>query len=809
MGVSKYIVWMQDVGLGDVARVGGKNASLGELMAGVGKAGVNIPGGFIVTAHAYRYVLEANNLNAFVKTTLKGLDVDDVKELAKRGKKIRDKIASAKLPPDLVGEIVSGYRAMEKQYGKHVDVAVRSSATAEDLPDASFAGQQETYLGIQGADAVLKAVRHTFASLFNDRAISYRVEKSYSHIDVALSVGVQKMVRAGEGTSGVMFTLDTETGFKDIVLITASYGLGELIVQGRVSPDEYIVFKPTLRTFPKPIISKSLGAKEAKMVYARANEKVDISRVKEIKTSADERARFALSDREILTLAKWADLIEKHYTKRKGSWSPMDIEWAKDKDGTLYILQARPETVQVKKDATMFREYLMRGKPRKLLAKGISVGHSIVSGRARVIHHTDEAHDFKKGEILVTKMTDPDWGPIMKRAVAIVTDSGGRTSHAAIVSRELGIPAIVGAHDATKNIKTGDEITIDVSGSEGRIYPGKMRFTVTEQNIKALPKIKTKLMLNLASPDMAFGYAHLPVKGVGLAREEFIIASYIGIHPLACLHFKMLPPDLKKRVENKTRGWNDPKQYYIDKLAFGIAKIAAAFYPNQVIVRFSDFKSNEYAGLIGGDIYEPKEENPMIGWRGASRYYDPKFRAAFALEIKAFKKVREEMGLTNVIPMVPFCRTLAEAEKVLSLMKEDGLVPMSLAKNKKDGVKTIMMCEIPSNVILAEKFLNYFDGFSIGSNDLTQLSLGLDRDSGTIASVGNENDPAIRKLIGDAIAICKRRKKYSGICGQGPSDLPDFGDFLVRNGIESMSLNPDSVIKTLMRIAKLEKKLRR
>lgn len=814
---------MEEVGLDDVATVGGKNASLGELMAGVGKKGVRIPGGFIITADAYRHVLRENDLEGFIKTTLKGLNVNNIKELAKRGKRIREKIQNSTLPHELAGAIRLAYRQMEKKYGKNVDVAVRSSATAEDLPDASFAGQQETYLGIRGADTVLQAVMWTFSSLYNDRAIAYRAEKGYSHVDVALSIGVQKMVRAGEGSSGVIFTVDMETGFKDVVVITAAWGLGEAVVQGHVTPDEYLVFKPTMNSAPKAIISKSLGAKEEKMVYSKGK---DLKQTAIVKTNERERGMFVLSDKDIMTLARSAMDIERHYSKRARKWRPMDIEWAKDKDGAMYILQARPETVQAKRDATIFREYLMRGKPRKLVAKGIAVGHSIVSGRARVIHHPKDAEEFKKGEVLVTKMTDPDWGPIMKRATAIITNSGGRTSHAAIVSRELGIPAIVGAHDATEKIKTGDVITIDVTGSEGRIYPGKVPFTVSEQNIKKLPKTKTKIMLNLASPDMAFAYSHLPVQGVGLAREEFIIASYIGIHPSAILDIHKLKPELRRRILNRTRGWTSPKQFYIDKLAFGIAKIAAAFYPNQVIVRFSDFKSNEYAGLIGGDLYEPKEENPMIGWRGASRYYDPKFRAAFALEIKAFLKVRGEMGLTNVIPMVPFCRTLEEARKVLSLMAEDGLVPRSLAKarnrGKKSvrgrtsdtprlnlGVPTIMMCEIPSNVILADEFLNLFDGFSIGSNDLTQLSLGLDRDSGTIAKIGNENDPAIRKLIGDAIAACKKRKKYSGICGQGPSDLPDFGDFLVRRGIESMSLNPDSVIKTLMRIAKLEKKLKR
>ncbi len=794
---------MEEVGITDVALVGGKNASLGEMLQVLTKKGIRVPTGFVITAEAYRDVLRENGLEAPIRELLRGLDVNDIVELAKRGTQIRSLIAHAKIPPSLAGEIIKGYRAMEKKYGKNVDVAVRSSATAEDLPDASFAGQQETFLGIRGAKSVLKATMHTFASLFNDRAIAYRVEKGFAHMDVALSVGVQKMVRAGEGASGVLFTLDTESGFKDVVMITAAWGLGEAVVQGHVTPDEYLVFKPTLGKFKNPIISKSLGPKEQKMVYVKGH---DLKQIAMVNTSEQERSSFALTDKEILTLGRWAVEIEKHYTKRKGSWCPMDIEWAKDKDGKLYILQARPETVQAKRDVTIYREYLLRGKPRSQLAKGISVGHRIVSGKARVILDHAEADTFKKGEILVAKMTDPDWGPIMKRAAAIVTDSGGRTSHAAIVSRELGIPAIVGAHDATQKIKTGDMITVDVAGSVGRIYPGKVQFSVSEQNIKKLPKTRTKISLNLASPDMAFGYSHLPVTGVGLAREEFIIASYIGIHPLALLNFKTLPPELKHMIESRTRGWADKRQFYIDKLAFGIARIAAAFYPNDVIVRFSDFKSNEYAGLIGGTLYEPKEENPMIGWRRASRYYDPKFREAFKLEILAFKKVREEMGLTNVVPMVPFCRTLEEAHKVLGLMKADGLTPRSLSKNKKKGVKTIMMCEIPSNVMLADEFLKLFDGFSIGSNDMTQLTLGLDRDSGPIAKVGNENDPAVRKIIALAIQACRRHGKYSGICGQGPSDLPDFAEFLVKEGIGSMSLNPDTVIKTLMRVAEVEKR---
>jgi pyruvate,water dikinase len=755
-------------------------------------------------------VLEANGLTPLIEEELRGLDVNDIVDLRRRGKRIRDEIRNATLPPDLAGALRDAYAKMEKRYGKNVDVAVRSSATAEDLPDASFAGQQETYLGIRGAKDVQKSVLWTFASLFNDRAIAYRVEKKFSHMDVALSVGVQKMVRAGEGASGVIFTLDTESGFKDVVLITASWGLGEVIVQGRVTPDEYLVFKPTLETSPRPIIGKSLGSKEEKMIYAKkADTLAGINPTQTIPTTQKERGTFVLSDADIVTLAKWAVEIEKHYSKQRGTWTPMDIEWAKDGEtGKLFVVQARPETVQVKRDVAMFKEYVLRGTTKKVLSRGISVGHSIVSGKAHVIMHPSEAENFKKGEVLITKMTDPDWGPIMKRAAAIVTESGGRTSHAAIVSRELGIPAIVGAAGATTAIKTGDVVTVDVTGSEGRIYPGQVRFSVSTQNIAKLPKTKTKLSLNIASPDMAFEYSFLPVEGVGLAREEFIIASSIGIHPLAILNIKKIPAEMRSEILDRTRGWKDPRDFYVDKLAYGIAKIAAAFYPNQVIVRFSDFKSNEYAGLIGGDIYEPKEENPMIGWRGASRYYSPQFRPAFELECRAFLKVRNEMGLTNTIPMVPFCRTIDEAKKVLALMKEDGLVPRSLSKDGK-GVKTIMMCEIPSNVVLAEEFLKYFDGFSIGSNDMTQLTLGLDRDSGVIAKVGNENNAAVRSVIAQAIRACKKMKKYSGICGQGPSDLPDFAEFLVREGIESVSLNPDTVLKTLIRVAKLEKKLKR
>ncbi|MCR4325393.1 MAG: phosphoenolpyruvate synthase [Patescibacteria group bacterium] len=803
----RNIVWLEDVGMDDVAMVGGKNASLGEMISELAPKGVSIPGGFVVTASAYRVFMESTGCAAFVDETLKGLDTHDLKGLERRGRLIREKIRSAVMPEELAGEIRSAYAQMEERYGKNTDVAVRSSATAEDLPGASFAGEHETYLGIRGANDVLTAVQWAFASLFTDRAISYRTDKGFAETKVALSVGVQKMVRSDKGASGVMFTVDTESGFSDSIIINATYGLGEMIVQGRVTPDEYLVFKKTLPSASQPIVDRKLGDKRKKMIYAKGGK--GIARTKIVSVPEKDVRRFTLTDEEVLTLARWALLIEEHYSARAKSWTPMDMEWAKDGDsGELFIVQARPETVQAERDRSKLREYVLGDHGGEVL-RGISVGFSIASGKTRVIINPKDIGKFKKGEILVTTMTDPDWEPIMKIASAIVTDEGGRTSHAAIVSRELGIPAIVGSGNATSILKRSREVTVDATGSEGIVYEGKAKVSIREQDIAALPETRTHLMVNIATPDIAFERSFLPVSGVGLAREEFIIAARIGVHPLAALNFKNEPKGVREQIVKKMAGWDDPVRYYVDNLAGGIAKIAMAFHPRPVIVRFSDFKTNEYVTLTGGKAYEPKEENPMLGWRGASRYYDPKFEKAFALECEAIHIVREKMQLENVIPMVPFCRTLEEAHKVLALMSKYGLIAKSLAKEGQKSVPVYMMCEIPSNVILADKFLDLFDGMSIGSNDLTQLALGLDRDSGVVSHVGNENDAAVRDMIARVIKACRARGKYLGICGQGPSDLPDFAEFLVREGIESISLNPDTVIPTLMQIAKIEATLQR
>ena len=791
----KFILWFDEVGIRDVAKVGGKNASLGEMTRELGKRGVEIPYGFIVTADAYRYFLERTRLKYFIKDTLRGLNTHNLYDLARRGKMIREAMRKEILPFDLQKEIMEAYRALEKKYGAHTDVAVRSSATAEDLPDASFAGEHDTFLGIRGAEHVVEAVRAAMASLFTDRAISYREDKGFEHFSIALSVGVQKMVRSDKGSSGVMFTLDTESGFRDIVLINATWGLGELIVQGEVTPDEYLVYKKTLRTARAPIVYKKIGMNSRKMIYA--GEKRGLKMTKVVRTAPDEYTNFVLTDEEILKLARWGALIEDHYTKRNGKWTPMDIEWAKDgTTGELFIVQARPETVHAGRDYSKMREYA-RKPSGVVLARGASVGNAIASGKARVILHPRHIRDFQKGEVLVTTMTDPDWEPVMKIASAIVTDKGGRTSHAAIVSRELGIPAVVGTENATRKIKTGDPITIDTTGSAGLVLQGKLPFRVIEHDMGEVPKLKTRIMMNVAMPDTAFAYSFLPTEGVGLAREEFIITSAIGIHPLALLNVRALEPKLRVRIEKKMRGWRGPVEFYIDNLAFGIAKIGAAFYPKPVIVRFSDFKTNEYRTLLGGAAYEPREENPMIGWRGASRYYDPKFTKAFALECRAIQKVRRVMGLTNVIPMVPFCRTVEEAKRVVAIMAQNGL-----DRKKDSSLRIYVMCEIPSNAILADEFLRIFDGMSIGSNDLTQLTLGLDRDAGALSHIANENNPAVRRLIAEVIAACKRKKKYVGICGQGPSDYPDFAAFLLQHGIESISLNPDAVVKTIFALAK-------
>lgn len=796
---------MRDIGMDDVAQVGGKNASLGEMIRSVVPQGVRVPEGFCVTAAAYYYFLEKTGLDAFIAKTLDGLNTKNLSDLARRGKVIRDKIRSTPLPAALEKQIIAAYAQMEKRYGQHTDVAVRSSATAEDLPGASFAGEHETYLGIRGGKEVATAVVWAMASLFTDRAISYRTDKGFAHTKVALSVGVQKMVRSDTGASGVMFTVDTESGFKDVVLINAVWGLGELIVQGQVTPDEYLVMKSKIGAAKSPIISKTMGVKNKKMQYAP--HKKGVIQTKTVKTTLAEQKKFVLDEHEISELARWGAIIEKHYSERAKTWTPMDMEWARDgQTNELYIVQARPETIQARRDFSKLVEYKVSGQGKEL-ARGTSVGSSAAIGRTHIIMNPREIKKFKKGEILVTEMTDPDWEPIMKMASAIITDRGGRTSHAAIVSRELGLPAVVGTGNATKVLKTGTLVTVDTLGSAGVITAGKSRITKREHSLGTLPQTKTKIMVNIASPDIAFEQSFLPVQGVGLAREEFIIASNIGIHPLAILNFKKIPAGVRAAIQKKIVGWKNPVDFYVDNLAYGIAKIAAAFYPRPVIVRFSDFKTNEYATLLGGEAYEPQEANPMIGWRGASRYYDPKFKNAFVLECRAMVKAREDMGLTNIVPMIPFCRTIAEAEQVLGIMAHHGLATRLLAKNKKKATPVYMMCEIPSNVILDEEFLDLFDGMSIGSNDLTQLTLGLDRDSGIVTHIANENDESVRALISKIIRTCTRRGKYLGICGQGPSDLPDFAEFLVKEGIESVSLNPDSVVKTLEHVAEIEDKL--
>jgi len=807
---NKHVIPMEAAGIDDVALVGGKNASLGEMIRELGSKGIKVPSGHIITTEGYRLFLRESGLESFIKQSLKGFKRNDLKSLERVAAQIRHKIERAPVPASLEKEIIAAYASMEKQYGKNIDVAIRSSATAEDLAGASFAGGYETYIGIRGKKDVLAAVRHCFASLFTARAISYRHDKGFDHFSVLLSVAIQRMARSDLGASGVMFTIDTETGFPDVILISAAYGLGEMVVQGQVVPDEYLVAKHMLAKAPKPIIGKRLGAKSQKMIYAAG--KGGVKPVKIIKTSEKERNTFVLSDKQIVTLARWGKIIEQHYSIKRRKPSPMDIEWALDgKTGELFILQARPETVQVGKDRSKIKEYI-RQEDGKVLVKGLSVGNKIVSGKARIIHSTRDMDLLQKGEILITEMTDPDWEPIMKRAGAIVTEKGGRTSHAAIVSRELGLSAIVGADGARDMIKDGQMLTVDTTSAEGVVFAGALKFDVREHNIAKIPKIRTKITMNLATPDTAFEKSFLPNSGVGLAREEFIIAASVGVHPLALIHYKGLDAKMQKEIDLKTRGWDNRTTYYVDNLAFGIAKIAAAFYPKQVIVRFSDFKSNEYRSLLGGELFEPHEENPMLGWRGASRYYDPKFRQAFALECQALRKVREDMGLDNVIPMVPFCRTLEEGRKVLAAMADAGLYPNLMphaGKPKAQVTPVIVMCEIPSNAILAEEFLKIFDGMSIGSNDLTQLTLGLDRDSGIVNRVADENDPAVKKLIAQVIAVCRKKKKYVGICGQGPSDHPSFAKFLVEQGIESMSLNPDSIIKTTFAVAKVEKAMRK
>ncbi|MEK7162997.1 MAG: phosphoenolpyruvate synthase [Patescibacteria group bacterium] len=824
-----FIKQLKNVGIEDVPEVGGKNASLGEMIQNLTPKGIKIPGGFAVTASAYRYFLnksqitnhKSQNLENFIKETLKNLNTKNLKDLSRRGKLIREAIKGAEFPDDLKNEITKAYQEMEKEYGKNADVAARSSATAEDLPGASFAGEHETYLNIRGTDEVLKAVKSAMASLFTDRAISYRVDKSFDHFKVALSVGVQKMVRSDLSCSGVMFTLDTESGFKDVILINGSWGLGEMIVQGEVTPDEFLVFKKTLGKSVNPIISKKIGVKNQKMIYSEGRG-ISIKNAKIINTSQKEKETFVLSEKEIMQLAKWGVLIEEHYSKKYNKWTPMDMEWAKDgKTGELFIVQARPETIHALRDFSKIKEYILESskvskfKSLKPIVKGASVGSKIETGKARVILGAKNIGQFRAGEVLITDMTDPDWEPIMKIASAIITDKGGRTSHAAIVSRELGIPCIVGSENATKKIKTGQMITVDTTGSEGFVYSGVLKYQIIEHDVKkfqsASRRTKTKIMMNIATPETAFEKSFLPNDGVGLAREEFIIAGDIGIHPNTLINYKKMPAKIKNLIDKRTIGYQDKTQFYIDKLAYGIAKIGSAFYPKPVIVRFSDFKTNEYRSLIGGELYEPQEENPMIGWRGASRYYHPDFAEAFILEVKAIKKVREEMGLDNVVVMIPFCRTVEEGKKVIEIIDK-----YKLRENKKflysksyilNPLKVYVMCEIPSNIILADKFLEIFDGMSIGSNDLTQLTVGIDRDGNEmIRGITNENDESVKKLIVEVIKKCRAKKKYIGICGQAPSDYPEFAEFLVEQGIESISLNPDTVIKTTQKIYEKEKR---
>lgn len=790
-----FVRWFNEVGIVDVPSVGGKNAALGEMFSNLVPLGVNVPDGFALTADAYRHFFKQTGLDERIKNILSDLNTKDIRNLQAHGKKVREEILKANLPQDLNDTIAEAYSELEKKYGKNRDVAVRSSATAEDLPGASFAGEQETFLNVCGIKNVLIATKKCIASLFTDRAISYRQDKGFSHFDVALSVGIQCMVRSDKAASGVAFTIDTETGFDKVIVINSIYGLGEFIVQGEVIPDEFIIFKPSLDNGVKsPIIAKNIGQKNIKLVYAKDGTKKE-------KVPLLEQQKFAVTDEEVIKLSKWCYQIEKYFSKKDGHYQPMDIEWAKDgKTGELFIVQARPETVASVQDKNVLKEYKL-SKTSKVLVQGIAVGARIGSGKVRVLHNAKQISSFKKGEVLVTEITDPDWEPIMKIASAIVTDKGGRTSHAAIVSRELGIPCIVGADNATKVLKNGKDVTVDASGKVGNVYEGIIPFDITEHHLDKIPKAPTKIMVNIGSPDEAFKNYYLPVEGVGLGRLEFIIMSHVHFHPNALIDYNKLKSGSKtpyitkvlKEIERLTPLYKDKTQFYVDELALGIAKIAATFFPHPVIIRFSDFKTNEYRTLLGGDLYEPHEENPMIGWRGASRYYDPKFKDAFALECKAMKKVREEMGFTNVVPMIPFCRTPEEGKQVVAVMKEHGL-----DRAQDPTLKIYVMCEIPSNILLADEFLEVFDGMSIGSNDLTQLTLGLDRDSGIVTHIANENNESVKKLIAEIIHKCKEKNKYIGICGQAPSDYPDFAKFLVAEGIESMSLNPDTVIKIIM-----------
>lgn len=796
MQAETLVRWFDEIDLADIPLVGGKNASLGEMYQHLRPLGVRVPYGFAVTAAAYRHFLSESGCEAKIRAQLQGLNTADIVNLRSRGKAIRTIILEASLPRSLENAIVAAYERLCGEYGSNTDVAVRSSATAEDLPDASFAGQQETYLNVHGIPGLLEACRKCFASLFTDRAISYREDKQFDHLSVALSIGVQKMVRSDLGAAGVMFTIDTETGFRDCVLINASYGLGESVVQGSVTPDEVYVFKPTLLKGFRSILQRTRGSKEWKLVYDEGGSK----QTRNVPVPADDRQRFAIDDDDILQLARWGCVIEEHYTRRSGKYTPMDIEWAKDgKSGELFIVQARPETVQSVKRVDLLRVYRLEETGAPVLI-GKSVGEMIGQGRARIIADPRHMERFHNGEVLVTDKTDPDWVPIMKQATAIVTNRGGRTSHAAIVSRELGIPAVVGTEQGTRVIADGEAITVSCAeGDAGHVYRGLLKFSVREIDLGTLDRPRTRIMLNVANPKEAFSLAAIPNDGVGLARMELIIGHAIRIHPMALVRYDTLTDQTAKaEIELLTGGYTDKPQYFVDKLAEGVGMIAAAFYPKDVIVRLSDFKTNEYANLIGGREFEPTEENPMLGFRGASRYYNDRYREGFALECCAMRKVREEMGLTNVKLMIPFVRTVEEGEKVLAEMARHGL------RRGENGLEVYVMCEIPSNVLLAEEFAAIFDGFSIGSNDLTQLTLGVDRDSELVAPIFDERNHAVKKLIASVIATARAQGRKIGICGQAPSDYPEFAQFLVEEGIDSISLNPDAVMKMTAKVVEIE-----
>lgn len=778
-----YVLWYEELGMDDVGRVGGKNASLGEMISNLANAGVQVPGGFATTADAFHQFLNQSGLEARIHNILDSLDVDNIAALGEAGKKIRDWIVDTPFQPEFENAIKDAFKTLQGDAGEEASFAVRSSATAEDMPDASFAGQQETFLNVKGYDSVMVAIKHVFASLFNDRAISYRVHQGYEHQGVALSAGIQRMVRSDKGSAGVMFTIDTESGFEDVVFITSSYGLGEMVVQGAVNPDEFYVHKPTLDAGRPAIVRRNLGSKLIKMIYSDATEHGKQVEIVDVEKS--QGLSFSISDEDVMELAKQAQIIEKHYQRA------MDIEWVKDGvDGKIYIVQARPETVRSREDAQVIESYQLKGKA-KVVIEGRAIGHKIGAGVAKVLGSIAEMGKIKPGDVLVTDMTDPDWEPIMKKASAIVTNRGGRTCHAAIIARELGIPAVVGCGNATHSIENGDKITVSCAeGDTGFIYADELEYDIVTSHIDSMPEVPIKVMMNVGNPDRAFDFARLPHAGVGLARLEFIINRMIGVHPKALLDFENQPEELQEEITEMMAGYASPVEFYIEKLVEGISTIAAAFSPEKVIVRMSDFKSNEYFNLVGGYQYEPDEENPMLGFRGASRYISDDFKECFALECEAIKRVRNKMGLTNVEIMIPFVRTLDEGRKVIEILAEQGLV------KGENGLRVIMMCELPSNALLADQFLDIFDGFSIGSNDMTQLTLGLDRDSGLIAHLFDERDPAVKALLSMAIKAAKKRGKYVGICGQGPSDHEDLAQWLVEQGIDSVSLNPDTVVET-------------